>query len=85
MFVLLPLALKGRPKGKWALPLARILTLLAILSLAVKIGPVPRQWNWEMIALALPAHLGLMLALSPARKMEGDRIQKIDAVSAKAA
>jgi len=80
MFVLLPLAVKGRPKGKWALPLARILLLLAVLSLVVKIGPVPRQWNWEMIALALPAHLGLMLALTPGRKFDDSRPRTAESV-----
>lgn len=68
MLVLLPAHLKGRPRGKWALPVAGVIVLLAILSLAMKILPVSQQWNWEIIALALPAHLGLMLALARPRR-----------------
>jgi hypothetical protein len=64
MLVLLPARVWGRSHGRWALPVARAIVVLAILSLAVKITPIPRQWNWEIIALALPAHMGLMMALN---------------------
>jgi hypothetical protein len=63
--VVLPSALRGR---SWALKPARRLALLvaalAALGLLLKAFPAFRQSNLELIALALPAHLGVWLGLS---------------------
>jgi len=67
MMVLASAAVKGKPRGRLALPLARVIVLLAIGSLVLKILPVSRQHNWEMFALAMPVHLGMMFALTVPR------------------
>lgn len=52
--------------GKWQRPakmLALIIVLICIAGIVLKILPFMRQDNWKIIALALPANLGLWLGL----------------------
>ncbi len=65
MLVALPLALRRptepRPRtGR----LAIALVLLSAAGLLVKLLPGPSQTNWEIIALALPLHLGLAAGMT---------------------
>ncbi len=51
----------------WRSKIARILVMiplaLGVLSLVMKAIPWAYEWNWEMIALALPIHAGLAAAV----------------------
>lgn len=65
--VVLPAALRGKPwAGKPARRLALLIAALAALGLLLKLAP-GSQANLELIALALPAHAGLALAVSSRR------------------
>ena len=39
--------------------LVQIVLGLAILGVLLKVLPMFREWNWELIALSVPAHFGL--------------------------
>jgi hypothetical protein len=56
---LVPKAARGSPTGRRALILAGIVAGLALLGLLLKLIPAFYQVNGEIIALALPIHLGV--------------------------
>lgn len=63
LLVLVPGAAFGkRSWSKYALWIAAAMLALAVLGLSLKILPGFYQDNWQMVALALPAHAGLLLA-----------------------
>jgi hypothetical protein len=57
---LLPKAVRGSARGKRALVLATIVAGLSLLGLVLKLLPAFYQVNGEIIALALPIHLGVV-------------------------
>ena len=59
----LPAAVRGGTWKRAALPLAIGLTALSLLGLAIQLLPWFQQVNGPAIALALPAHLGLAIAV----------------------
>jgi hypothetical protein len=64
LIVLIPLALAGWRRSSWAaLILAGISLVGCAVGLAMKIFPAMNQVNSNMIALAIPANLGLVWAL----------------------
>ena len=56
---LVPKAARGSPSGRRALVLAAIAAGLSLLGLVLKLLPAFYQMNGEIIALALPIHLGV--------------------------
>lgn len=64
---LLPILPAARRGGPRAAPAARVLVLViaacSVVGLLLKVLPVFGQANWEVIALALPANLGLALGV----------------------
>jgi hypothetical protein len=62
LVVLVPLAVVGRA-GRWATRVAGLLVGLSLFGLFLHPLPVTPQANLPIIALALPAHLGLFYAL----------------------
>ena len=67
LVVLLPLAAYGRGRARRiARTLAALLVALGIAGILFKLVPGTRQVNGMLIALALPAHLGLWLGLRDA-------------------
>ena len=70
LMVLVPmLALRKRRPGRWTLAFAIALLGSSILGLALKALPWFYQANWPLIALVLPAHAGLLLAVLQLRSM----------------
>jgi hypothetical protein len=62
--VLLPLAAVGRAGARrWAARLATVIVVLGVAGILFKLVPGVRQVNAMLIALALPANLGLWLGL----------------------
>jgi hypothetical protein len=59
---LVPKAARGSPRGRWVLVLAGTVTGLSLLGLVLKLLPAFYQVNGEIIALALPIHLGVTAA-----------------------
>src|SRR5690606_15196502 len=62
MLVALPLALRKLAQAHpRTARLALVLVVLSAIGLLLKLLPGPSQMNWEIIALALPLHLGLAM------------------------
>ena len=61
------LGLRGRA-GRWALPSSAAVAAVAVLGLAVKVLPGFYQHNGELLALAVPAHLGLLAGIRLAQR-----------------
>ncbi|MDZ4675470.1 MAG: DUF4105 domain-containing protein [Gemmatimonadota bacterium] len=65
---MLPAAMRGGgPRAGAALSLARIIVGCSVLGVLLKLLPVFNQANWDVIVLALPANVGLLLGVLGAR------------------
>lgn len=61
---LLPAAARGTgPRARAALSLARLVVACSVLGVLLKVLPMFSQSNWDVIALALPANVGLLLGV----------------------
>ena len=70
---LIPKAVKGSATGRRALVLAAILLALSLLGLVLKLFPAFYQVNGEIIALALPIHLGVAAGVGQLRRSHSTR------------
>jgi hypothetical protein len=69
LLVLIPMAVFGRKrKLRAAFVLAGAIAFLSVIGLLMKILPMFSQVNWEIIALAIPAHVGLFVGLLELKK-----------------
>jgi hypothetical protein len=68
---MVPKAARGSPKGRAALILGGIIVGLSLLGLVLKLLPAFYQVNGEIIALALPVHLGVAAAIWQLRRSRG--------------
>ena len=68
-----PKAARGLPSGRRALALAALLVGLSLLGLVLKLLPAFYQVNAEIIALALPSHLGVTGGLWQLRRSHSTR------------
>jgi Na+/melibiose symporter-like transporter len=50
-------------RWKWSRPIVLVVLAVSILNVVLKPLPWLYEWNWEIIALALPVHAGLAIAL----------------------
>jgi hypothetical protein len=50
-------------RWKHAAAMAQIPMCLALVAILLKVLPWFREWNWEFIALAVPAHIGLAIGV----------------------
>jgi hypothetical protein len=61
---LLPAAGRGvGPRAQWARRLAAAILVLSVLGVIAKLLPGFDQANWEVVAVAVPAHLGLLMGI----------------------
>jgi len=70
---LVPKAVRGSARGKRAVVLATVVAGLSLLGLLLKLLPAFDQVNGEIIALALPIHLGLAAAVWQLRRSQKTR------------